>query len=461
MWKRALDEKTKAVLEYGASLHAMSIDKRQSIEALAAGVLHPDDRQAVISAANASGMAFGLAQAHQNEDMEAQSSLFDRLKGLVANYSTLDLLGWMQCLLRYAQYYLAAHSSPQYVDWTDTTPQNWNFGVIEWRLPATSKVLIIGDWGTHMSDNVALLRQALRLQPDAIIHLGDVYYSGTVSECTDNVLNVLDELMPAKRLPFFTLAGNHDYYSGGAGFYDMISRVNSNVPGCLQKASYFCLRTADSRWQFLAMDTGINDRNPVDHMAPSLEKSEVTWHIDKLTSFKGSTILCSHHQLYSANSRIADGPRPYLNESLNTVFKRYYDRVAAWFWGHEHNLVIFKDSQLFPGEQNALRKGRLVGCSAYEETQVENPYDKDPDCTNIEYASDIPRLHISKYKSPTQQFYNHAFTLLEIAPDKIVAKYYEYPSWDQDYKPTPEPDLFNLGFHNPIYTETIAPTLPP
>jgi hypothetical protein len=62
----------------------------------------------------------------------------------------------------------------------------------------------------------------------------------------------------------------------------------------------------------------------------------------------------------------------------------------------------------------------------------------------------MKQLKFSKYKSPTQTFYNHALTLLEIAPDKIVAKYFEYPSWDQDYKPNPEPLI-----ENPIYTEDI------
>jgi hypothetical protein len=49
-----------------------------------------------------------------------------------------------------------------------------------------------------------------------------------------------------------------------------------------------------------------------------------------------------------------------------------------------------------------------------------------------------------------KNFYNHAFTVLEIAPEKIVAKYYEYPSWDQDDVPAVEPKV-----GNPIYMEDI------
>ncbi|HTL63642.1 MAG TPA: metallophosphoesterase [Pseudolabrys sp.] len=454
--KRAETAAQKAAIEYGVSLHAMSVVSGKAVADLAAASLKgkPDAQQAAIGTAQASDLAFKIAGAHQAGDVVAQTTLFEKLKSLVANYSTLDVVGWAQCLFRYVEYYISAHSSPLYNDWQQQTPPDWSFGLIEWTLPATSKLLIIGDWGTHMDDNVALLRQALKkFTPDAIIHLGDVYYSGTVPECKDNVLDVLDGLAKEpgmKRVPFFTMPGNHDYYSGGAGFYGTIAQVNSSLAKCLQKASYFCLRTVDDNWQFLAMDTGINDRNPVDHMAPSLEKSEVMWHHDKLDNFKGTTILLSHHQLFSANSKIADGQRPWLNESLNAVFRPYYDRIAAWFWGHEHNLVIFKDNQTF-GDTVGLRKGRLVGCSAYEEAQNESPYDKHPDCTPVEYLPNMPQLGFSQYKSLTQKFYNHAFTLLEISPAKIVAKYFEYPSWDQDYRPDPAPPIAN-----PIYTEDIA-----
>src|SRR5260370_5295863 len=105
---------------------------------------------------------------------------------------------------------------------------------------------MIGDWGTHMPENAALLRQALKqFKPDVIIHLGDVYYSGTVEECTANVLDVLDATMadvkPEKRPAFFTIPGNHEYYSRGAGFYRTIGQLNSCNDLCTQQASHCCL----------------------------------------------------------------------------------------------------------------------------------------------------------------------------------------------------------------------------
>ena len=68
------------------------------------------------------------------------------------------MLGWAQCLLHYIEFYVTAHSSPPYRYWDENKPQAITFGTIAWTLPPISKVLVLGDWGTHMSDNVALLR---------------------------------------------------------------------------------------------------------------------------------------------------------------------------------------------------------------------------------------------------------------------------------------------------------------
>src|SRR5436190_2020671 len=342
------------------------------------------------------------------------------------DYSTADVLGWAQCAINYAKYLASGSGAPMYV-----TPTSMSFGVLDYRLPENAKVVLIGDWGANMSDNIAMLREAMKqFKPDAIIHLGDIYYSGTQFECTRNVLNALNSLtqtLGIKRPAFFTIPGNHEYYSGGAGFYDMIGKVNDGIAGARQQASYFCLRTQNDTWQFLGMDTGYGDHIPGMAVGPSLQQPEALWHQDKLKTFKGSTILLSHHQLFSANSEISrDSPKPYLNQALLSTFKPYFDRVPAWFWGHEHNLVIFKDGQL------GLKKGRLLGCSAYEESLKEDPYKVN--YSDIVYADKMPKLEQSTFSTNVQKFYNHAFALLEISPAKMDVSYFQYPSWDQDFK---------------------------
>lgn len=442
-------------MQQAASLHAAAASKGIDL----APPAHPREVMAQKLAgaqadaqtlAYVSKLVFEVAQAHQRGDRVAEAEAMAKLSGFIRQYSTLDILGWMQCVWRYIEYYIAAHREPPYRDWNQQIPPNINFSVIDYQLPSNAKILMIGDWGTHMTDNVAMLREGLRMfTPDAVIHLGDVYYSGTPYECQQNVLQVMDDLvaeLKIKRPPFFTIPGNHEYYSGGVGFFNIIDNINSGVPRCRQNASYFCLRSSDNAWQFLAMDTGYNDRDPVNPTAPGLRTSEVKWHYDKLDNFSGSTVLLSHHQLFSANSKLNDADPKYLNASLNTTFSRYFDRIAAWFWGHEHNFVVFKDGQC------GLKKGRLLGCSAYEETKMEDPYTiKFP---AVSYAPNMTQVALSPYQGDIETYYNHAMALLTVSPAKIDVSYYQYPSWDQDFTPK------KVDTPQPLMRETILPSRP-
>ncbi len=445
LWQSAVGEvatkflqgnpKLRAAMQQAAAFHAAAVAKGIDVPPPAQDVATVAQE---LSASNpqtlayVSKLVFDVARAYQTRDIGGEVAAMGRLKDfLTRHYATFDLFGWIQCVWRYLEYYVAAHSMPPYVDWAQQSPPDINFGVIEYRLPSRCRILLLGDWGTHMTDNVAMLRQGLKtFKPDVIVHLGDVYYSGTKFECVQNVLDVMDALVAElgiTRPPFFTIPGNHEYYSGGAGFYEMIALLNPGLAGCLQRASYFCLRTQDDSWQFLGMDTGYNDRDPVNPAAPGLQTSEIKWHRDKLDKFPGSTILLSHHQLFSAHDKLSDGTTGYLNENLAMTFKPYFDRVAAWYWGHEHNFVVFEDGQF------GLRKGRLIGCSAYEETSGEDPYEiKFP---AVSYAPEMRQLNLSPYQGDLEQYYNHAMAVLDVAPDKIDVAYYQYPSWDSDFVP--------------------------
>src|SRR5947208_2892164 len=79
---------------------------------------------------------------------------------------------------------------------------------------------MVGDWGTGLDDAVALLQDVMKHSPAAIIHLGDIYYSGTPTECQIRYADIFTSVFGATRIPVFSLAGNHDYYAFGYGFYE-------------------------------------------------------------------------------------------------------------------------------------------------------------------------------------------------------------------------------------------------
>jgi hypothetical protein len=123
--------------------------------------------------------------------------------------------GFLTCATTYASYYAAYRGVFAYNDWTIQGNGNINYGVIPWTLPNDATVAIIGDWGTGLDDAVALLNDiVVNHQPTAIIHLGDIYYSATPSECQVNYANVFTKVFAqsnhGNRIPIFTLAGNHD-----------------------------------------------------------------------------------------------------------------------------------------------------------------------------------------------------------------------------------------------------------
>jgi hypothetical protein len=128
----------------------------------------------------------------------AGDTLLGPLRNLITRYSTWDP-AWIKPVWLYVKYYVVSRLPATYRSWKGYIKNDITYGMMQYRLPSRSKVLLIGDWGTHMPDNAALLRQAVqRFEPDAIIHLGDVYYSGTQEECIANVLNVMDQTYKAK-----------------------------------------------------------------------------------------------------------------------------------------------------------------------------------------------------------------------------------------------------------------------
>lgn len=354
------------------------------------------------------------------------SKALEALQMKCRKFATCDLAGWATCETIYLKYFFETKDTRMYIDWEQQSGSDINFGVIDYRLPNDGKVALIADWGTGLDDAQALLEQVINdHDPAAIIHLGDVYYGGTPAQNKRNFLDVFDEAFGDRpRVPVFNMTGNHDYYDFGLGFYQGLKLVNSEA-SWEQKASYFCLRTEDDQWQFLAMDTGYDDHNPIHaNHAPKLQPSEVAWHQHKLETFDGRTILLSHHQLYSTYMSIQKNDGNF-NEALYEVFHPYFDRIPAWFWGHEHNLVLYENDYL------GLPKGRLIGCGAYEETTIESPYKQ--------YHPQVKYLLINGRPvtlgvTPGTGYYNHGYAVIDLkrdTPDAPVhVSYFQLPSWN-------------------------------
>lgn len=274
---------------------------------------------------------------------------------------------------------------------------------------AGARIAVFGDWGTGAGPARRVLSTIAGLKPDVLLHLGDIYYSGTPTECRANFVDVIRSTIDHP-IPVFTLAGNHDMYSGGVGYYELVKQLNSGDQA--QGASFFCLRSTDQAWQILAMDTGLHDYSPlsVTDALTFVEEDEQEWLERRVAEFAGRTILVSHHQPFSAFSQIgkprADGSLLAYNPNLRSLFERLKTKgeIAAWLWGHEHNLCIF-------GSYLGLERGRCIGHGAIPIFADEKPY------APLKGLQDHPQLLDGTQLQLRDGSYEHGFAMISLGRD--------------------------------------------
>ncbi len=314
---------------------------------------------------------------------------------------------WAECLTTYLGYKISGGSLPYR---PSLNP------VID--LGAATKLAILGDWGTGDDVAVNLLQQIALLQPDVLIHLGDVYYAGTQSEEQTNFLDICRQILGSK-IPVFSLCGNHDMYSGGNGYYWLVDQLG-------QQASYFCLQNAN--WQFLAMDTGHNDNDPLTvstNMTSLIAGdtwAEANWHVEKINQAGGRrTVLLSHHQLFSAFASVGsvDGNAFAYNPNLYGNFHEVISEVALWFWGHEHTLALYSPYM-------GLQKGRCLGASAVPVFTDQQKYQSAAGLQTYQGAP-MPEWDSNVVLGNNGTVYNNAFAMMTLNGSSATVAYYQVP----------------------------------
>jgi predicted phosphodiesterase len=336
-------------------------------------------------------------------------------------FSSCDPL-WIEAITTYEEFVHSGNTIP-YITLAPGT------GVIP--VGATLTVALIADWATGTTTAQNVLAQAVAMNPDIIVHLGDVYYSGTATEEQNYFYQAMaDGLQAAGKtmgtgpgdVRVFTLAGNHDMYSGGAGYYSVIKQLG-------QPASYFCLQNDD--WQIVCLDTGYNDRDPFTVVSniTQLTDDQVVWLNDLMAGCGSrSTLFLSHHQLYSGAGPVgqsAVGSNTVnwgINPSLFGQLQAILDRVAVWIWGHEHNTVVFNPHVGLPA-------GRCIGSGAIPMLVEQDPYTTDTTLQGIDGVSPIavPTMDLTYKLGDNGTDFNHGFAMLSLSGATATVSYYEVP----------------------------------
>lgn len=222
-------------------------------------------------------------------------------------YDSRDALGWLRC------YFIWKRNKRRH-------PGKWDPGPPV-QIPNHARVGLLGDWGTGRYGAITCARSIARTQPpyDVLIHLGDVYYSGTPEEVQRNFLDGWPRIPGAINR---ACNSNHEMYAGGFGYFDR------TLPSFEQPASYFCLD--NEHFRLLGLDTGYADGD--------LAGDQAAW-ARELVLGAGArrVILLSHHQPFTLFKR--EGHYARIVEKLQPLFAER--RIFAWYWGHEHRCVVY------------------------------------------------------------------------------------------------------------------------
>lgn len=377
----------------------------------------------------------------------------------VFDTSTCDPM-WAECLVEYGRFRLSG-GQQRYDPYTKLT----DF-VIDGCLPDNATIAVIGDWGTGMNSALVLLQQiGANFQPDVLLHLGDIYYSGLPRECANHFTTFLDQVWPEgggqPRPLVFTLDGNHDRYAGSnGGYYELIANLNQ-AAGKPQPNSYFAIR--NNFWQFLAMDTGYYDCDPnnVNSNLTKLVPEEATWHVDKIQNHGDGvdaianpsgarrTVLLSHHQLFSfigvGNDPVQNRPLA-VNTNLAGAFAPVFGMIDLWLWGHEHNLCIFQPYTNGPGQP--LPRGRCIGASAIPVFTSQAPA-APPNLLVPDGEPGPPQIIEGTALGNDGQVFNSCYAMITLKGPNLKIDYYQVSAANATPGNPPAPGA-------PIYSESIG-----
>lgn len=240
--------------------------------------------------------------------------------GLEVKFATNDWFGWAASIFDWVSKH-GFHPLPR--------PS----GHQETRIPNACRLGMVGDWGTGLYGAPTCSATLLTMpRLDVMLHLGDVYYSGTKKEVTERFLKD----WPFAAAPLHrAVNSNHEMASGGYGLFDL------TLPRFKQESSYFAL--GNDHWLLLGIDTGY-----VDH---DVDATQVAWVEAMVAAAAGRrVVLFSHHQLFSRFGKQGERLAAHLGHLLKA------GKVSAWYWGHEHRCIVYD-----PDPRNGGLVARCIG----------------------------------------------------------------------------------------------------
>ena len=269
-------------------------------------------------------------------------------------------------------------------------------------------IAIFSDWGTglygapHIATSISQLKRC-----DVALHLGDTYYSGSDREIQERL--VADWPRVSSKSVSRTLNGNHEMYSGGVGYFQALKS-----PLFAQQASCFAMQ--NTGWLLLCLDTAYVDFD--------LDDAQVDW-VKRRIAAAGTrkVLLFSHHQPYS----VLSGGGENLQAKLGAILDG--GRIYAWFFGHEHRLILYAPHTKWGVSARCVGHGgfpefraKAPGCGGSSIQFVRLPGTLDVPASEL---LDGPNPYVDDDPADPPKYNPHGYLTLEFAGPVIRETYFD------------------------------------
>jgi len=234
-------------------------------------------------------------------------------------------------------------------------------------------IAIVGDWGCGAYGDefggrgpaIATMKAVKGLKPDYVMHLGDVYYSGTEDrfpqhEEQDNLLTPWDTGL-TKAGTNFTLNSNHEMYGAARGLIN-IALAHGTPFAHQNKTPYFALEYND--WVILGLDSAYFDPSLL-YMdgalgnASNVQQQEFVHNLGDLSS-KKIMVMTHHNPMSYDGTSITSNKKAGI--SLWDAMKQLLGKQPdIWYWGHLHLGVSYNKNSILGATGTTCR---CVGHSA-------------------------------------------------------------------------------------------------
>ncbi len=269
------------------------------------------------------------------------------------------------------------------------------------------RIAVLSDWGTGLYGAPTCAKSIEKSACDLVLHLGDVYYSGTPAEVDKRFLDIWPRHATAASR---ALNGNHEMYSGGGAYFKRILK-NARFS---QPASYFALH--NEHWLLVGLDTAYDEHD--------LHGGQVAWLNALAAQFPRHRILLfSHHQPFSTY----ESQGFLLTQKLAPLLKDR--RIAAWYWGHEHSCLRYDL------HANWQMYGRCVGHSGFAYPRlVKDGRLAEPGWVTFGSKAGMPGGQVldgpNRYSSANPAAYGpNGYVTLELHGERLIETY-RHPSGD-------------------------------